>query len=103
MTRELKERVDSREARREPPYRSTMETTPEQQKTLGEKLGGIQNYNPVVHAGDGAQGQAVLRPANHVDLERRVQGHRLLRAIRCRYGGRGALAYDAWLRPPDVR
>jgi hypothetical protein len=25
-----------------------MELTPEQQKTLGEKLGGIQNYNPVV-------------------------------------------------------
>ena len=48
MTRALKERVDSREARREPPYRSTMELTPEQQKTLGEKLGGIQNYNPVV-------------------------------------------------------
>ena len=41
--------------------------------------------------------------ADHVDLERGVQGHRLLRAIRCRYGGRGALAYDAWLRPPDVR
>src|SRR3989454_6543191 len=48
MTRALKERVDSREAKREPPYRSTMELTPEQQKALAEKLGGIQNYNPVV-------------------------------------------------------
>src|SRR5436309_13610496 len=48
MTRALKERVDSREAKREPPYRTTMELTPEQQKALAEKLGGIQNYNPVV-------------------------------------------------------
>jgi uncharacterized ferritin-like protein (DUF455 family) len=48
MTRALKERVDSREAKREPPYRSAMELTPEQQKALAEKLGGIQNYNPVV-------------------------------------------------------
>jgi hypothetical protein len=50
MTRALKERVNSLEAKREPPYRSSMELTPEQQKTLGEKLGGIQNYNPVVRA-----------------------------------------------------
>src|SRR5438132_12955817 len=48
MTRGLKERVDSRDAKREPPYRSTMELTPEQQKVLAEKLGGVQNYNPVV-------------------------------------------------------
>lgn len=48
MTRALRERVDSREAKREPPYRSTVELTPEQQKKLAEKLGGIQNYNPVV-------------------------------------------------------
>jgi uncharacterized ferritin-like protein (DUF455 family) len=48
MTRALKERVNSLEAKREPPYRSSMELTPDQQKTLAEKLGGIQNYNPVV-------------------------------------------------------
>src|SRR4029453_1533416 len=48
MTRALKERVESSAAKREPPYRSTMELTPEQQKALAEKLGGIQNYNPVV-------------------------------------------------------
>jgi len=48
MTKSLRERVDSREAKREPPYRSTMELSPEQQKTLAEKLGGLQNYNPVV-------------------------------------------------------
>jgi len=48
MTRALRERVDSREAKREPPYRTTMELTVEQQKALAEKLGGMQNYNPVV-------------------------------------------------------
>lgn len=48
MTRTLRDRVDSREAKREPPYRTPMELTPEQQKTLTEKLGGLQNYNPVV-------------------------------------------------------
>jgi uncharacterized ferritin-like protein (DUF455 family) len=48
MTTALKDRVDSTKAKREPPYRSSMELTPEQQKTLAEKLGGIQNYNPVV-------------------------------------------------------
>jgi uncharacterized ferritin-like protein (DUF455 family) len=48
MTRALKERVDSRDAKREPPYRTSLEMTAEQQKVLGEKLGGMQNYNPVV-------------------------------------------------------
>ncbi len=48
MTRALRERVDSRDAKREPPYRTSMEMTPEQQKVLAEKLGGMQNYNPVV-------------------------------------------------------
>src|SRR5438552_17512063 len=48
MTRALKERVDSREAKREPPYRTTMELTPEKQKCLAENLGGLQHYNPVV-------------------------------------------------------
>ena len=48
MTRALKERVDSWDAKREPPYRTTMELTQEQQTVLSEKLGGIQNYNPVV-------------------------------------------------------
>ena len=48
MTRALRERVDSRDAKREPPYRTSMEMTTEQQKALAEKLGGMQNYNPVV-------------------------------------------------------
>jgi len=48
MTRALRERVDSRDAKREPPYRTSLEMTAEQQKVLGEKLGGMQNYNPVV-------------------------------------------------------
>jgi uncharacterized ferritin-like protein (DUF455 family) len=48
MTTALRDRVDSTQAKREPPYRSTMELTSEQQKALAEKLGGIQNYNPVV-------------------------------------------------------
>jgi uncharacterized ferritin-like protein (DUF455 family) len=48
MTRALKERVNSLEARREPPYRTSIEMTPEQQKMLAEKIGGMQNYNPVV-------------------------------------------------------
>jgi uncharacterized ferritin-like protein (DUF455 family) len=48
MTRALKERVNSLEAKREPPYRTPMELTAEQHKTLAEKLGGLQNYNPVV-------------------------------------------------------
>jgi uncharacterized ferritin-like protein (DUF455 family) len=48
MATALRDRVDSTKAKREPPYRSTMELTPAQQKALAEKLGGIQNYNPVV-------------------------------------------------------
>ena len=32
MTRALRERVDSRDAKREPPYRSSMELTVEQQR-----------------------------------------------------------------------
>src|SRR5213594_4193415 len=48
MTRPLRQRYPPNSARREPPYRSTMELSPEQQKALTEKLGGAQNYNPVV-------------------------------------------------------
>jgi len=48
MTRALRERIGPTEAKREPPYRTPMELTPEQQKTLAEKLGGLENYNPVV-------------------------------------------------------
>src|SRR5881296_1201342 len=48
MATSLRERLPVNSAKREPPYRSTMELTPEQQKTLTEKLGGAQNYNPVV-------------------------------------------------------
>ena len=48
MTRALRERVNSGEAKREPPYRTSVEMTPEQQNVLAAKLGGMQNYNPVV-------------------------------------------------------
>ena len=48
MTRPLRERYPPNSARREPPYRTTMELSPEQQKTLQDQLGGPQNYNPVV-------------------------------------------------------
>jgi len=48
MTRSLRDRLPPNAAKREPPYRSTMELSPEQQQTLSEKLGGAQNYNPVV-------------------------------------------------------
>ncbi len=48
MARPLRERLPRDAAKREPPYRSTMELTPEQQKTLADKLGGAQNYNTFV-------------------------------------------------------
>ncbi len=48
MTRPLRQRYPPNSAKREPPYRSTMELSDEQRKVLNEKLGGAQNYNPVV-------------------------------------------------------
>ena len=48
MPTSLRDRLPPNSGKREPPYRSTMELSAEQQKTLAEKLGGAQNYNPVV-------------------------------------------------------
>jgi len=35
-------------AKREPPYRSFFELTPDEQNEVAGKLGGVQNYNPVI-------------------------------------------------------
>ena len=48
MTRALKQRLGPNTAKREPPYRTVTELTPEEQKALAAKLGGMQNYNPTV-------------------------------------------------------
>lgn len=48
MSRPLRQRHEPNTAKREPPYRSIFELTPEEQKRLAEKIGGAQNYNPVV-------------------------------------------------------
>ncbi len=48
MPRPFRDRLPPNAAKREPPYRSTMELSPEQHTTLQEQLGGAQNYNPVV-------------------------------------------------------
>jgi len=98
MTRALKERVDSREARREPPYRSTMELTPEQQKTLGEKLGGIQNYNPVVLREMARKDRRFFAPLIMSILSAEFRG--------IDFFGRFVVDTEEevpWLRPPDVR
>jgi uncharacterized ferritin-like protein (DUF455 family) len=48
MTRPLHERLGPTTAVREPPYESVMELSPERRAELAEKLGGAQNYNPVI-------------------------------------------------------
>lgn len=48
MTQAFKERMAPNTSRRDPPYRSIMEMTDEERAALSEKLGGPQNYNPVV-------------------------------------------------------
>lgn len=48
MTRPLHERLGPNVAVREPPYESIMELTSERRAELSEKLGGTQNYNPVI-------------------------------------------------------
>ncbi len=48
MTRALKQRLGPNTAKREPPYRSVTELTPEEQQALAARLGGMQNYNPTV-------------------------------------------------------
>ena len=44
----LRDRLELGESRREPPYHSVLDLTDEERRQLNEKLGGIQNYNPVI-------------------------------------------------------
>src|SRR5438094_7846929 len=48
MPATLRDRLETGAAKREPPYHDVMQLTDEERKTLGEKIGGMQNYNPVV-------------------------------------------------------
>lgn len=48
MTRPLHDRLGPNVSVREPPYESIMELSPERRAELSEKLGGTQNYNPVI-------------------------------------------------------
>jgi uncharacterized ferritin-like protein (DUF455 family) len=48
MTRPLRQRLENGAARRDPPYKSVLELNDEERAQLAEKIGGMQNYNPVV-------------------------------------------------------
>jgi len=48
MPTAFRDRLGPGESVREPPYHDVMQLTDEERKTLGEKLGGMQNYNPVI-------------------------------------------------------
>lgn len=48
MTTPLHQRLGPNSGRREPPYRSIMELSEEERDELNERLGGPQNYNPVI-------------------------------------------------------
>ena len=48
MTQALHDRLPPNGSVREPPYRSIMELSSEERAELNEKLGGAQNYNPVI-------------------------------------------------------
>ena len=48
MARPLRQRLAPNTSKREPPYRTVVELTLEEQKELAQKLGGMQNYNPVL-------------------------------------------------------
>ncbi len=82
MTRALRERLPVGTSVREPPYSDVMQLTEEERKVLAEKIGGVQNYNPVRAARDGAAGPALPGPADHGDPQRGVPRHRLLRPLR---------------------
>jgi len=49
-------------AKREPPYRSIMELTEEERQRLAEKIGALQNYNPVVLREMARQDRRFLAP-----------------------------------------
>jgi len=48
MPRPLHEKLPFDAAKREPPYRTVEELSAEEQKTLSDKLGDVQNLNPVI-------------------------------------------------------
>ena len=48
MTQALHDRLPPNGSVREPPYRSIMDLSSEERAELNEKLGGAQNYNPVI-------------------------------------------------------
>ena len=48
MTQAFRERMAPGTARREPPYHDIMQLSDEERLELAKKLGGMQNYNPVV-------------------------------------------------------
>ena len=62
MSRPLRQRLAPNAAKREPPYRTVMELSLDEQKDLAERLGGMQNYNPVVLREMARQDRRFLAP-----------------------------------------
>ncbi len=62
MTATLRDRLEFGTSKREPPYHDIMQLTDEERVTLGEKIGGIQNYNPVVLREMARQDRRFLAP-----------------------------------------
>ena len=48
MTRPLRQRLEIGGSKREPPYKSVMELDEDERAELSRKIGGMQNYNPVL-------------------------------------------------------
>jgi uncharacterized ferritin-like protein (DUF455 family) len=48
MTRALRERLENGAAKREPAYKSVLDLNDEERAELARKIGGMQNYNPVL-------------------------------------------------------
>ena len=62
MAQPLRKRLAPNGTRRDPPYRSVMELSLEEQKALAQRLGGIQNYNPVILREMARQDRRFLAP-----------------------------------------
>jgi uncharacterized ferritin-like protein (DUF455 family) len=62
MTTPLRQRLGPNMAKREPPYRSIMELSQEEREELNERLGGAQNYNPVILREMARQDRRFLAP-----------------------------------------
>lgn len=58
----LRDRHEPNTAKREPPYRSIMELTEEERQRLAERIGALQNYNPVVLREMARQDRRFLAP-----------------------------------------